>query len=38
MQWHEVSEMPCVVARPLAVIGDRWTLLVIHNASMCTPG
>ena len=31
MKWHELSEQPCSVARSLAVVGDRWTLLVVRD-------
>lgn len=31
MGWQQVGEMPCSVARSLAILGDRWTLLVIRN-------
>lgn len=32
MKWQNVGEMPCSVARSLAILGDRWTLLVLRNA------
>ncbi|MEQ5842886.1 transcriptional regulator [Paraburkholderia acidicola] len=32
MKWSDVGSMPCSVARTLAVIGDRWTLLILRNA------
>lgn len=32
MKWQDVGEMPCSVARSLAILGDRWTLLVLRNA------
>jgi DNA-binding HxlR family transcriptional regulator len=31
MKWHELSEQHCSVARSLAVIGDRWTLLILRD-------
>ncbi|MBE0594195.1 MAG: helix-turn-helix transcriptional regulator [Gemmatimonadales bacterium] len=31
MQWSELEAQPCSVARTLAVIGDRWTLLVLRD-------
>lgn len=31
MSWDEVGEMPCSVARSLAIVGDRWTLLILRN-------
>jgi DNA-binding HxlR family transcriptional regulator len=32
MRWEQLAREPCSVARALAVIGDRWTLLVLHEA------
>lgn len=32
MKWNELSQMPCSVARTLAVIGDRWTLMILRDA------
>ena len=32
MRWNELSEEKCSLARSLAVIGDRWTLLVLREA------
>lgn len=32
MRWENLSEEPCSLARTLAVIGDRWTLLVLREA------
>jgi len=32
MSWQNVGDMPCSVARSLAVLGDRWTLLIIRSA------
>lgn len=31
MKWHELSEQHCSVARSLAVVGDRWTLLILRD-------
>lgn len=31
MKWHELAEQKCSVARTLAVIGDRWTLMVLRD-------
>jgi DNA-binding HxlR family transcriptional regulator len=31
MRWSEVDQMTCSVARTLAVVGDRWTLLVLRD-------
>jgi DNA-binding HxlR family transcriptional regulator len=36
MSWDEVSESACPVARALAVVGDRWTLLILRELSMGT--
>jgi DNA-binding HxlR family transcriptional regulator len=32
MRWEDLSDQPCSLARTLAVIGDRWTLLVLREA------
>lgn len=32
MRWNELSSQECSLARTLAVIGDRWTLLVLREA------
>ena len=31
MKWNSLEEEPCSVARTVAVIGDRWTLLVLRD-------
>jgi DNA-binding HxlR family transcriptional regulator len=31
MKWNELSEEPCSVARSVAVIGDRWTLMLLRD-------
>ncbi len=31
MQWGELEQQSCSVARTLAVIGDRWTLLILRD-------
>lgn len=31
MQWNELGQEPCSVARTLSVIGDRWTLLILRD-------
>ncbi|ALM53047.1 winged helix-turn-helix transcriptional regulator [Halomonas huangheensis] len=31
MRWEELDQQPCSLARTLAVIGDRWTLLVLRE-------
>lgn len=32
MRWNELGRQNCSLARTLAVIGDRWTLLVLREA------
>ena len=32
MKWNELSNENCSLARTLAVIGDRWTLLILRDA------
>lgn len=36
MRWDELSREDCSLARTLAVIGDRWTLLVLREAFLRT--
>ncbi len=31
MKWDELANEPCSVARTVAVIGDRWTLMVLRD-------
>jgi DNA-binding HxlR family transcriptional regulator len=31
MKWNALDEEPCSVARTVAVIGDRWSLLVLRD-------
>jgi DNA-binding HxlR family transcriptional regulator len=31
MRWKELSEEQCSIARTIAVIGDRWTLLILRD-------
>ena len=31
MKWNELSDQPCSVARSVAVIGDRWTLMLLRD-------
>ena len=31
MKWHELADQPCSVARSVAVIGDRWTLMILRD-------
>ena len=32
MRWSEIGEVTCSVARSLAIVGDRWTLLILRDA------
>lgn len=32
MKWTEATEQNCPIAQSLAILGDRWTLLIIRNA------
>jgi DNA-binding HxlR family transcriptional regulator len=32
MKWSELSEAHCSVARSVAVIGDRWTLMLLRDS------
>ncbi len=32
MRWRDVGRLDCSIARTLAVVGDRWTLLVLRDA------
>jgi len=32
MRWEEIGSQTCSLARTLAVVGDRWTLLVLRQA------
>ncbi len=34
MRWRSVGETNCSVARTLAVIGERWTMLILREAFM----
>ena len=31
MKWDALEEEPCSVARTVAVIGDRWSLLILRE-------
>ena len=31
MRWDQLAEQPCSVARTAAVIGDRWTLMILRD-------
>ena len=32
MKWSELADQPCSIARSAAVIGDRWTLMILRDA------
>lgn len=32
MRYEDLAEEPCSITRPLVVLGDRWTLLVLKHA------
>lgn len=32
MRWNQLKDEQCSVARTMAVIGDRWTLLILRNS------
>lgn len=34
MKWNQVDQLPCSVARAQAVVGDRWTMLILRSAFM----
>jgi DNA-binding HxlR family transcriptional regulator len=36
MRWRDISKLDCTIARTLAVIGDRWTLLILRDAFLGT--
>ncbi|MEP5763264.1 MAG: helix-turn-helix domain-containing protein [Halieaceae bacterium] len=36
MRWEDIDQQACSVARTLAVIGDRWTLLILRDAFLGT--
>jgi DNA-binding HxlR family transcriptional regulator len=36
MQWNSLAKEDCSLARSLAVVGDRWTLLVLREAFLRT--
>jgi DNA-binding HxlR family transcriptional regulator len=36
VRWSDVGKMDCTIARTLAVVGDRWTLLVLRDAFLGT--
>ncbi|WP_022976055.1 winged helix-turn-helix transcriptional regulator [Nevskia ramosa] len=36
MKWGELDGISCSVARSLAIVGDRWTILILRNAFLRT--
>lgn len=34
MNWEEISGSVCPIARTLAVVGDRWTMLILRELAM----
>lgn len=36
VRWSEIGEMRCSVARTLAVVGDRWTLMILRDCFLGT--
>ena len=36
MKWSEIDQQTCSVARTLAVIGDRWSMLIIRDTFLGT--
>jgi len=32
VRYHDLTEMPCSITRPLVVLGDRWTFLLVEQA------
>ena len=32
MPYHDLQHDPCSIARPVSVLGDRWTLLILRQA------
>lgn len=36
MKWRELDGTTCSVARSLAIVGDRWTILILRNAFLRT--
>lgn len=36
MRWDQIADQNCSVARSLAIVGDRWTMLIIREAFLGT--
>lgn len=34
MKWNELTEQDCPIARAMAVVGDRWTLMILRDCMM----
>ena len=34
MKWNELTEQDCPIARAMAVVGDRWTLMILRDCLM----
>ena len=32
MRYEDLSEIPCSIVRPLSLLGDRWTLVILRQA------
>ena len=32
MRYEQLADLPCSITRPLVVLGDRWTLLILKEA------
>lgn len=32
MKWTELPDQPCLIARSVAILGDRWTMLILRDA------
>ena len=37
MKWDALEEEPCSLARTVAVIGDRWSLLILRECFLAQP-
>lgn len=31
MKWTQLPEQPCLIARSVAILGDRWTMLILRD-------
>lgn len=36
MRWDDVGDLSCSIARTLAVVGDRWTMLIVRELFLGT--